>query len=98
MRACVCVCVHFHVSRCSDCDLGQHRSLIIPPYTLSLKLVGWRSGKRDVINELTAPSDSAGWSPLLVLANPRSGGNEAQLLMRAFRSLLNPVQVRLHIT
>eukprot|EP00117_Sycon_ciliatum_P049674 scpid74696/ scgid35178/ Diacylglycerol kinase epsilon; Diglyceride kinase epsilon len=89
-----------------DCDLGAHRALIIPPYAVSLKVMGWRSGQqRIVINDLSAPENMAAvdtgawqqqqqrWMPLLVLVNPRSGGNDGQILMRAFRSLLNPAQI-----
>lgn len=33
------------------------------------------------------------WRPVLVLVNPKSGGNEGVKLLRAFRRILNPVQV-----
>lgn len=39
-------------------------------------------------------SCGSGWAPLLVLANTRSGNNMGEALLGEFRTLLNPVQVR----
>lgn len=40
-----------------------------------------------------APSCGSGWTPVLVLANTRSGNNMGEVLLGEFRTLLNPVQV-----
>ncbi|TRY56369.1 hypothetical protein DNTS_034967 [Danionella cerebrum] len=73
------------------CDLGEFHSLIIPPYYL------------DQVNKLRrrhpeeycklAAACGTGWTPLLVLANTRSGNNMGEALLGEFRTLLNPVQV-----
>ena len=35
----------------------------------------------------------SGWTPVLVLANTRSGNNMGEALLGEFRTVLNPVQV-----
>lgn len=40
-----------------------------------------------------ASSCGSGWTPVLVLANTRSGNNMGEALLGEFRTLLNPVQV-----
>lgn len=40
-----------------------------------------------------APTCGSGWTPVLVLANTRSGNNMGEVLLGEFRTLLNPVQV-----
>ncbi|XP_054641225.1 diacylglycerol kinase epsilon isoform X2 [Dunckerocampus dactyliophorus] len=74
-----------------QCDLGEFHNLIIPPHYLYLvnKL------PRRHPDEYTklASSCGCGWTPVLVLANTRSGNNMGEALLGEFRSLLNPVQV-----
>lgn len=50
-----------------------------------------------VVKQITAPAVSE-WRPLVVLANPRSGGNDGPKLLSAFRKLLNPIQVGLFLS
>lgn len=40
----------------------------------------------------------SGWTPVLVLANTRSGNNMGEALLGEFRTVLNPVQVRLFLS
>ncbi|EDO48435.1 predicted protein [Nematostella vectensis] len=75
------------------CDFGRYRTLILPPHCISLTLVGWRKNKqRFVVKEITPPN-TRNWSPLLVFANCKSGDNDGERLLQAFRGVLNPVQV-----
>ncbi|KAB5584666.1 hypothetical protein PHYPO_G00110120 [Pangasianodon hypophthalmus] len=73
------------------CDLGEFHSIIIPPsYLFQLNKLQRRHPEEYC--KLAAECGS-GWSPLLVLANTRSGNNMGEELLGDFRSLLNPVQV-----
>ena len=50
-------------------------------------------GRRRVVIKEVKPPPYSNWEPTLVIANPKSGGNEGVKLLRAFRLLLNPAQV-----
>lgn len=58
-------------------------TLIIHPLFLFLRLV---------VKAIVPPAISD-WRPLVVMANPRSGGNDGPKVLSAFRKLLNPIQV-----
>uniref|UniRef100_A0A667XN55 Diacylglycerol kinase n=1 Tax=Myripristis murdjan TaxID=586833 RepID=A0A667XN55_9TELE len=73
------------------CDLGEFRSLIIPPHYL-YHVNKLRRRHPDEYSKL-ASSCGSGWTPVLVLANTRSGNNMGEALLGEFRTLLNPVQV-----
>ncbi|XP_059427260.1 diacylglycerol kinase epsilon-like [Carassius carassius] len=73
------------------CDLGEFRSVIIPPYYL-YQVNKLRRRHPDEYSKLAADCGS-GWTPVLVLANTRSGNNMGEVLLGEFRTLLNPVQV-----
>ncbi|XP_066560295.1 diacylglycerol kinase epsilon [Amia ocellicauda] len=73
------------------CDLGEFRSLIIPPHYLH-RINRLRRGQTDEYSKLAADC-GPGWTPVLVLANTRSGNNMGEALLGEFRTLLNPVQV-----
>ena len=58
-----------------------------------ISLILFFLGRRSVvIKEVKRPPFEI-WRPVLVIANPKSGGNEGVKLLRAFRGLLNPAQV-----
>uniref|UniRef100_A0A8C2A523 Diacylglycerol kinase n=1 Tax=Cyprinus carpio TaxID=7962 RepID=A0A8C2A523_CYPCA len=65
------------------CPLGQCKVSIIPPTALN-------SIDSDGFWKATSPSCS---SPLLVLANSKSGDNQGVKFLRRFKQLLNPAQV-----
>uniref|UniRef100_A0AAY4AGV1 Diacylglycerol kinase n=1 Tax=Denticeps clupeoides TaxID=299321 RepID=A0AAY4AGV1_9TELE len=73
------------------CDLGEFRSVIIPPHYLH-QVNKLRRRLPDDYTKLSAACGS-GWTPVLVLANTRSGNNMGEALLGEFRTLLNPVQV-----
>ncbi|XP_069050768.1 diacylglycerol kinase epsilon [Lepisosteus oculatus] len=73
------------------CDLGEFRSLIIPPQYLH-RVNRLRRGQADEYRQLAAAC-GPNWMPVLVLANTRSGNNMAEVLLGEFKTLLNPVQV-----
>ncbi|KAK7144599.1 hypothetical protein R3I94_010882 [Phoxinus phoxinus] len=73
------------------CDLGEFRSVIIPPYYL-YQVNKLRRRHPDEYSKLAALC-GCGWTPVLILANTRSGNNMGEVLLGEFRTLLNPVQV-----
>lgn len=49
---------------------------------------------RLVVKGISPPSPPIeNWHPLIVMANPNSGGKDGAAILSAFRKLLNPVQV-----
>ena len=81
-------------SESEECNLGTYRNLILPPNSLRLKLVGWKGRRHWSVAEIVDPPVDPDWSPLIVLANRESGNQEGEVILRAFRSLLNPAQVK----
>lgn len=76
-----------------DCDFGRFQTMIVPPYSITVKYERWKGTYRRYMVREVDPPKCKNWSPLLVLANRKSGENEGEKLLRAFRELLNPIQV-----
>lgn len=74
------------------CDLGRHRACVVPPYCVRLRMVGWKGRRHLAVRSVSPPSYSP-WSPLIVVANRRSGNNDGEHVLSAFRGILNPAQV-----
>ena len=75
-----------------DCTFGPLRQIIIPPTSVTVREEGWR-GKKKLVVTAIKPPEMADWRPLVVFANPRSGGKDGEEVMCQLRRLLNPVQV-----
>ncbi|XP_078393448.1 diacylglycerol kinase epsilon [Cetorhinus maximus] len=73
------------------CDLGPLRRAIIPPQYLYLVTRRRQEGVASFSQFSYMWPEN--WTPILVLANARSGNNMAQHLMGEFRTILNPIQV-----
>ncbi|XP_044155868.1 diacylglycerol kinase epsilon [Bufo gargarizans] len=74
-----------------NCDLGEFRNLIIPSnYLWAIKQLK-RSKSVDYMKLIS--SVGSNWTPLIVLANTRSGNNMGEVLVSEFKGLLNPLQV-----
>lgn len=84
-------------SKSNICDCGKYKTMILPPHCISLTVESWRSKKRFVVREVVVPPIK-NWSPLLVFANRKSGDNEGERLLMTFKSILNPVQVKVNIS
>uniref|UniRef100_A0A1B6C2W1 Diacylglycerol kinase n=2 Tax=Clastoptera arizonana TaxID=38151 RepID=A0A1B6C2W1_9HEMI len=74
------------------CDFGKFRSLIVPPS--SVQLIKKKPGisQKYLITKVVPPS-WPNWSPLVVIANCKSGNKDGDVILSCFRHLLNPVQV-----
>ncbi|XP_015283569.1 PREDICTED: diacylglycerol kinase epsilon [Gekko japonicus] len=73
------------------CNLGEFRNLIIPPYYL-FSVSQMRKDKKMDYGKL-ASSYGQHWTPLIILANTRSGNNMGETLLGQFKILLNSVQI-----
>ena len=78
----------------STCDLGTYADYIVPPNCVRLKLVGIKGRRHLVVDSVKQPSRLS-WSPLIVIANRKSGNGDGDNILQAFRKLLNPAQVSL---
>ncbi|KAM3922294.1 diacylglycerol kinase epsilon [Leptodactylus fuscus] len=84
-------CMEEHL-KTENCDLGEFRNLIIPSnYLWTVKQLK-RSKSQDFL-KLISSSMGSSWTPLIVLANTRSGNNMGEDLVSEFKGLLNPLQV-----
>ncbi|KAG8184445.1 hypothetical protein JTE90_026363 [Oedothorax gibbosus] len=74
------------------CDFGHLSAFVVPPQCVTLKKVGIK-GRRHLVVDRVRPPSCEGWTPLIVIGNQKSGNNEGEAALRAFRGCLNPAQV-----
>ncbi|XP_034248421.1 diacylglycerol kinase epsilon [Thrips palmi] len=73
------------------CDFGRFRALIVPPNCVEVE--SRRSSIRRKLRLRTVKSSGwSQWTPLIVMANCRSGSNEGAQVLATFRKVLNPAQ------
>ncbi|XP_046660708.1 diacylglycerol kinase epsilon-like [Homalodisca vitripennis] len=86
--------VHSHcMSKMAQiCDLGRFRLLIVPPYCVEVTSHRTSISHRLLLSSITSPGWTD-WSPVIVVANCKSGSNDGDLVLSCFRRLLNPAQV-----
>lgn len=92
-----CWCQHTVHTKCLTnlgdiCDMGRLKDFVVPPNCIQLRMVGWKGRRHLVVSEVRPP-DSVTWSPLIVIANRKSGSNDGETILQAFRAILNPAQV-----
>ncbi|KAK3091123.1 hypothetical protein FSP39_017271 [Pinctada imbricata] len=74
------------------CDMGPFQQFVIPPNCVKLQQKGFKGRRHYIVSEARKPPIS-NWSPLIVFANKKSGNNDGQYILRAFRGVLNSSQV-----
>ncbi|KRX52446.1 Diacylglycerol kinase epsilon, partial [Trichinella sp. T9] len=76
-----------------NCDLSTFRQFVISPESILLETPNWRK-RNTLVKEIHNLSDNLhSWSPVVVFANRFSGSGEGYLVLKAFRRVLNPIQV-----
>lgn len=76
-----------------ECDFGKWAPLIVPPFAIRVKKI-WSHGKRQpFVDSLTDVPLRTDWSPVIVIANRKSGDSDGDKILRLFQLVLNPAQV-----
>ena len=70
------------------CDFGEFRKFIVSP-----QLVKTSKKNRKIIEQVNQDPDPD-WKPIIVIGNKKSGNKDCISILAAFRSQLNPAQVR----
>ncbi|XP_015369348.1 PREDICTED: diacylglycerol kinase epsilon [Diuraphis noxia] len=73
------------------CDFGIYRKYIIPPFCIKTNSQLKNISKQTIEKVIHPGWDT--WTPLIILANKKSGNNDGALIISRFRRLLNPIQV-----
>lgn len=74
----------------TECDFGEFRDLIVPPKCMIVART--RGAPKLHLTGLEVP-EIEDWSPLIVIANTKSGSSEAREVVALLRGYLNPLQV-----
>ena len=78
-----------------ECDFGVYKNFILKPnFIISNKMINNKFNSIcDVKIDHELVEEMRDWTPLIVFANTKSGSNDADQIMKHFRSILNPLQV-----
>ncbi|XP_066153489.1 diacylglycerol kinase epsilon isoform X2 [Euwallacea fornicatus] len=74
------------------CDFGPFKSMIVPPYCVQVARRKGALNKHLLLRNVKDPGWDE-WSPLVVIANKKSGNSDGALILSGFRKYLNPAQV-----
>ncbi|XP_019758983.1 diacylglycerol kinase epsilon isoform X2 [Dendroctonus ponderosae] len=74
------------------CDFGPFRSMIVPPSCVQVARRKGALNKHLLLRGVRDPGWEK-WSPLVVVANKKSGNSDGALVLSEFRKYLNPAQV-----
>ncbi|XP_047108669.1 diacylglycerol kinase epsilon isoform X1 [Schistocerca piceifrons] len=74
------------------CDYGRFKNLVIPPTSVVLTTRQHKLSRKLCLQSVTKPEWND-WTPLIVLANQKSGNKDGGMVLALFRHLLNPAQV-----
>ncbi|KAF7282525.1 hypothetical protein GWI33_002561 [Rhynchophorus ferrugineus] len=94
-RCCWCQrCVHTECQKLADeiCDFGPYKEMIVPPNCVQVARRKGALNKHLLLRGVKDPGWEK-WSPLVVIANKKSGNNDGALVLSEFRKFLNPAQV-----
>lgn len=78
-----------------ECDFGVYKNFILKPnFIFSDKVINNKYNSIcDVKIDSKLADEMRDWNPLIVFANTKSGSNDAEQIMKHFRSILNPLQI-----
>ncbi|KAJ8979408.1 hypothetical protein NQ317_015840 [Molorchus minor] len=74
------------------CDFGPYRNMIVPPWCVQVARRKGTIHKHLLLRGVRDPGWDK-WTPLVVIANKKSGNSDGALVLSEFRKYLNPVQV-----
>ncbi|KAG5878011.1 hypothetical protein JTB14_025466 [Gonioctena quinquepunctata] len=92
-----CWCQRTIHTECLDaieqtCDFGPYRTMIVPPWCVQVARRKGALHKHLLLRGIKDPGWER-WTPLVLIANRKSGNSDAALVLSEFRKYLNPVQV-----
>jgi diacylglycerol kinase (ATP) len=78
-----------------ECDFGVYSNFILKPnFLFSTKQVNNKYYFIDDVEiDFKMKDFMSDWTPLIIFANTKSGSNDADMIMKHFRGILNPLQV-----
>ncbi|XP_017771551.1 PREDICTED: diacylglycerol kinase epsilon [Nicrophorus vespilloides] len=75
-----------------ECDFGPYKSMIVPPWCVQTARMKSSIHRHLLLRGVKDPGWED-WSPLIVVANRKSGNNDGGTILSEFRKILNPAQV-----